>query len=150
MLASYQFPKASLLALGALALLGTSACQNDDDAVVPWENTRVAITSDPEGAIIEVDGANTGRLTPATLSNLVGRHSIVVRMEADGISYGYRADVDVRGDSVHRIPSAAPNQVPHNAPKFTVAAVPFVMFFCDNSAPTPSPTRLPATILFTT
>jgi hypothetical protein len=102
MLASFPFPKACLLALGALAL-GTSACQNDDDAVVPWENTRVAITSDPEGAIIEVDGANTGRLTPATLSNLVGRHSIVVRLEADGISYGYRADVDVRGDSVHRI-----------------------------------------------
>lgn len=98
-----HFPRQSLACWALLVLLGAAACQSDDDGVVPWENTRVAVTSDPEGAIIEIDGTNSGRITPTTLSNLVGRHTIVVRLEADGISYGYRADVDVRGDTEHRI-----------------------------------------------
>ena len=103
MFASFRLPRKTIGVVAAVATFVAGACQDDDDAVVPWENTRVSITSDPEGGIIEVDGTNTGRLTPATLSNLVGRHTIVVRLEADGIPYGYRADVDVRGDSVHRI-----------------------------------------------
>ena len=90
-------------ALAALFALAASACREADDGVVPWENTRVAITSDPEGALIEVDGARIGRTTPTTLSNLVGRHTIAVRMEYDGAAYGYRAEVDVRGDTVHTI-----------------------------------------------
>lgn len=97
-----DFRKSLLIGWAMLAALSGGACESDD-GVVPWENTRVAVESDPEGAVIEVDGTNSGRITPATLSNLVGRHTIVVRLEADGIGYGYRADVDVRGDSVHRI-----------------------------------------------
>ena len=90
-----------LSVLLAVAMMAT-ACQDDDEAVAPGENTRVEILSDPANADIYVDEANSGKKTPSTFFDLAGQHDIIVRYDRDGIGYGYRTTIDVRGDSLHR------------------------------------------------
>jgi hypothetical protein len=87
----------------ALALAMAAAGCSDDEVVSPGERGSVEVTSDPQGAVVELDGANSGKTTPATFWDLSGRHNIVVRLDRGGIAYGYRTQVDIRGDSLHRI-----------------------------------------------
>ncbi|HEY0672262.1 MAG TPA: PEGA domain-containing protein [Longimicrobiales bacterium] len=89
--------------LAALIVLPVAGCGDDDESFGPGENTRLEITSDPSGANIELDGLTTGRTTPTTIFDIGGRHDVVVRLDRDGISYGYRTEIDVRGDSLHRV-----------------------------------------------
>ena len=80
-----------------------AACSDDDGVISPGEGGSLEVTSDPQGALVELDGANTQKVTPATFWELSGRHNIVVRLDRDGIAYGYRTQVEVSGDSLHRI-----------------------------------------------
>lgn len=89
--------------VAALVALTAAACQDDETVLSPGENARVEVSSDPSGASVEVDGTSIGRTTPTTIFDLVGRHEIVVKLDADNITYGYRTEVDVRGDSLHRV-----------------------------------------------
>jgi hypothetical protein len=92
------------LVLAGLVVLAAAGCQDDESAVEPGENTRLEIGSDPSGASIELNGVATGRVTPSTIYDIAGTQDIVVRLDRDGVAYGYRADnVDVRGDSLHRV-----------------------------------------------
>ncbi len=74
---SMDFRKSFLIAWTMLAALSAAACESDD-GVVPWENTRVAVESDPEGAVIEVDGTNSGRKTPFTLELPAGEYQLTL------------------------------------------------------------------------
>ena len=90
--------------IGVLTALSiTAAACSDDEVVSPGERGSLEVTSDPQGAVVELDGSNTGKVTPATFWDLSGRHSVVVRLDRDGIAYGYRSQVEVSGDSLHRI-----------------------------------------------
>jgi hypothetical protein len=92
-------------ALAALMTLAAGGCADDDETLAPGENTRLEIGSDPQGANIFLNGVATGKVTPSTIFDIAGDQDIVVRYEsAEKIVYGYRADnVDVRGDSLHRV-----------------------------------------------
>lgn len=87
------------------ALIGLSAvsCRQADAPAGPGGNARVEVTSDPSGAQIFLDGTNTGKVTPDLLRDLIGLHEVLVRMDRDGVTYGYRTNVDVKGDSLHKI-----------------------------------------------
>jgi hypothetical protein len=93
------------LALAPLfvAALALAACRESDQVVEPGENARIEVTSDPSGASIFLDGRNTGKLTPDLLRDLIGQHEVLVRIDRDNVIYGYRASVDVKGDSLHRV-----------------------------------------------
>jgi hypothetical protein len=85
-------------------LISVTGCKDDDDPIFVGENTRLEVLSDPAGAAIELDEAATGRTTPTTFFDMSGgRHPVVVRLDRDGIGYGYRTEVDIRGDSLHRV-----------------------------------------------
>ncbi len=94
--------KKKLSVLMALLALAGTACADDDETIAPGENTRVEISSDPAGADILLDDAPTNKKTPSTFFDVAGEHEIIVRTEKDGIAYGYRTSIDVRGDSLHR------------------------------------------------
>lgn len=88
--------------LFALLLLG--ACRESDQVLTPGENARVEVTSDPEGGQIWLDGRNTGKVTPDLLRDIIGQHEILVRLERDGILYGFRhPQLEVKGDSLHKV-----------------------------------------------
>jgi hypothetical protein len=95
--------KACLFLIG-MTTFAVAACDDPDEVISPGENTRVEVSSDPAGASIFLDGANTGRLTTDVLRDLtIGKHEIVVQMPGPGRFYGYRAEVEVKGDSLHRV-----------------------------------------------
>jgi serine/threonine-protein kinase len=72
--------------------------------------TAVAITSDPPGAEIEIDGHDTTRMTPAQIPVAEGEHNILVRLE------GFRSaelNADVKKGQVYQFhpmlnPAGAP------------------------------------------
>src|SRR5215216_1149401 len=90
------------VASAAMMILAITSCREADRPVGPGENARVEVKSDPPGAAIYLDGANTGKVTPDLLRNFAGssRHEILVRMDRDNVAYGYRTTVDVQGDSL--------------------------------------------------
>ena len=90
-------------AVAALLVLAGTGCKDEGETLEPGENTRIEITSDPDGASIELNDVATGRTTPSTIFDIIGRQRILVRLDRDGIGYGYRTEVDVRGDSLHRV-----------------------------------------------
>lgn len=94
----------------ALLMLATAGCKDENDTLAPGETTHLEITSDPDGGNIEVDEISIGKTTPTTLNHLLGRHTIVVRLERDGIAYGYRTEVDVKRDSLHRVTGPLTNR----------------------------------------
>lgn len=92
------------LALAGVAAIALSACSESDPPFSPGNNTRVEVSSDPEGAAIFLDGTNTGKVTTDLLRDLaIGVHEILVRMDRDNVAYGYRAQVEVVNDSLHRV-----------------------------------------------
>ncbi len=44
------------------------------------ETTAISVSSDPAGASIELDGADTGKLTPAQIPVSEGQHTVVLRL----------------------------------------------------------------------
>lgn len=92
----------ALAGIVAIAL-ALAACRESDEVASPGENARVEVSSDPDGATIFLDGVNTGRTTPSLLRDLIGLHEILVRLDRDNVVYGYRAQVDIKGDSLHRV-----------------------------------------------
>src|SRR5688572_5477961 len=92
----------SLTAVVVVALALVS-CRESDQVVEPGENARIEVTSDPEGGTIFLDNKATGKVTPDLLRDLIGLHEVLVRIERDNIVYGFRASVDVKGDSLHRV-----------------------------------------------
>jgi hypothetical protein len=92
------------LALAGIAAIALSACSESDSPFSPGNNTRVDVSSDPEGAAIFLGSTNTGKVTPDLLRDLaIGVHEILVRMDRDNVAYGYRAQVEVANDSLHRV-----------------------------------------------
>ena len=87
----------------ALALAFTASACADDEVITPGTKGSLEVSSDPAGASVELDNVASGKVTPATFWELSGRHDVVVRLERDGIAYGYRTQVEVRSDSLHRI-----------------------------------------------
>jgi hypothetical protein len=61
---------------------------------------RVAVSSDPPGARILLDGRNTGRRTPDTIGGLRASHDVAVRLDSGGVAYGFLARVAAIADSV--------------------------------------------------
>lgn len=94
--------RTSLIGAGILAV-ALAACREADKPLAPSGNARVEVTSDPAGGTIFLDGTNTGKVTPDLLRDLIGQHEILVRLDRDNIAYGFRTQVDVKGDSLHRI-----------------------------------------------
>lgn len=78
-------------------------CREADQPVGPGSNSRVEVVSDPAGASIILDGTSTGKVTPDLLRDLSGLHEILVRLDRDGVTYGYRTQVQVKGDSLIRV-----------------------------------------------
>lgn len=64
---------------------------------------RVAITSTPEGAAVELDGRPGACITPCTMELLAGGH--VVRLSADGYSPAWRA---ISADAAFTLSPASP------------------------------------------
>lgn len=93
------------LAVAGIAVIALSACRESESPFSPGNNTRVEVSSDPDGATIFLGGTNTGKVTPDLLRDLTtGRvHEILVRMDRDNVTYGYRAQVEVLNDSLHRV-----------------------------------------------
>src|SRR5688572_5878927 len=87
----------------ALALAFTASACADDEVITPGTKGSLEVSSDPAGASVELDNVASGKVTPATFWELSGRHDVVVRLERDGIAYGYRTQVEVKSDSLHRI-----------------------------------------------
>jgi hypothetical protein len=86
-----------------LAALAFAACRESDQVVEPGDNARLEVTSDPADADIFLDGNTTGKKTPDLLRDLIGQHEVLVRKDFSGFVYGYRATVDIKGDSLHRV-----------------------------------------------
>ncbi|MBX6364801.1 MAG: PEGA domain-containing protein [Gemmatimonadetes bacterium] len=91
------------LARGALllALVGAVACDSSDGGQGPPPDgtESVFVTSDPAGARIEVDGRDTGLLTPDTVSRLtIGTHTVTVRMDTAGVAYGMTLTFPIMSD----------------------------------------------------
>jgi hypothetical protein len=93
------------LAVAGVAAIAFSACSESDSPFSPGNNTRVEVSSDPEGAAIFLNGTNTGKVTTDLLRDLaINRvHEILVRLDRDNVAYGYRAQVEVANDSLHRV-----------------------------------------------
>ncbi len=89
----------------AAALLGLTpiACREADQPVGLADAGRFEVSSDPLGAAIWLDGVYTGKATPNFLRGVStqGEHEILVRMDRDGITYGYRVSgVQAKMDSL--------------------------------------------------
>lgn len=91
------------LIIASLTVCALAGCREADQPIAPSGNARVEVTSDPSGGTIFLDGASTGKVTPDLLRDLIGQHEILVRLDRDNIAYGFRTQVDVKGDSLHRI-----------------------------------------------
>lgn len=91
--------------LAALLVVTATACKDDDEVLTPGENTRLEVISDPVGASIELNGVPTGKVTPATIFDIIGRQDVTVRwLSREGVTYGFRTEgTDVRGDSLTRV-----------------------------------------------
>lgn len=87
--------------VGLAALV--TGCREADQPVGPGANSRVEVSSDPAGGSIILDGSPTGKVTPDLLRDLSGLHEILVRLDRDGVTYGYRTQVDFKGDSLIKI-----------------------------------------------
>jgi hypothetical protein len=95
------WPDRRMLVLAA-AVLGGAACSDAQ----PWDpsgGARVAVTSDPPGARILLDGRFTGRRTPDTIGGLTRRHDVAVRLDTQNVAYGFLAQVEADPDDVARI-----------------------------------------------
>lgn len=97
--------KLKVSVLAALLVVSATACKDDDEVLTPGENTRLEVISDPPGASIELNGVPTGKVTPATIYDIIGRQDVTVRwLSREGVTYGYRTEgTDVRGDSLTRV-----------------------------------------------
>ena len=89
----------------AAALLGLApiACREADQPVGLADAGRFEVSSDPLGAAIWLDGVYTGKATPNFLRGVSteGEHEILVRMDRDGVTYGYRVSgVQAKTDSL--------------------------------------------------
>jgi hypothetical protein len=85
-----------------VGLLLAVAC-SEPGGPAPGGRLRLAVSSDPQGARILLDGRNTGRRTPDTIGGLRGSHDVAVRLDSAGVAYGYLARVTGGEDSVPRI-----------------------------------------------
>jgi hypothetical protein len=92
--------------LGAAAICAAlAACQETDPPVGPNEN-GIDVTSDPEGALIILDGTDTRKLTRSVITDFDRTrtlHEVLVRLEKNNIIYGFRTQVDMTGDSTHHV-----------------------------------------------
>lgn len=86
-----------------MSVAALTGCRESDEVISPGDNTRLEVNSDPEGATVFLDGTNTGKTTPTLLRDLVGLHELLVFVDRDNVRYGYRAQVDIKGDSLHRV-----------------------------------------------
>ncbi|MGQ0561450.1 MAG: PEGA domain-containing protein [Gemmatimonadota bacterium] len=88
----------------AVSASALSSCRESDQLIEPGANARIEVTSDPEGALVYLDGRNTGEVTPHTLAGLtLTQHEILVRQDHGEVTYGFRARVDVKSDTLHRV-----------------------------------------------
>ena len=86
-----------------LAILALAGCRGADKPTGVSANSRVEVSSDPSGAQIILDSNPTGKVTPDVLYDLSGTHEILVRMDKDGVTYGYRTQAAFKGDSLVKI-----------------------------------------------
>lgn len=70
-----------------------AGCRDDDGFMGGVGGSRAFVTSDPAGGRILVDGRETGRLTPDTITGLSGRHDLAVRLDTLDTSYRYSAQL---------------------------------------------------------
>lgn len=83
-----------VLMFPALAV-SVPGCADENGFVGVQDGARAFVTSDPAGGHILVDGRETGRITPDTVTGLLGRHDLMVRLDTLGVSYRYSAQVMV-------------------------------------------------------
>jgi hypothetical protein len=76
-----------------LVALLVAGCREDDGFIGGPGGARAAVSSDPQGGRILVDGRETGRFTPDTISGLTGRRDVSVRLDTLDISYRYTAEL---------------------------------------------------------
>jgi hypothetical protein len=88
--------------LAATVTLLAAGCDREGPGG-PSAAGRVAVESDPPGARILLDGRNTGRRTPDTISGLTRRHDVAARIDTLGIAYGFLAQVVAHPDTIRSV-----------------------------------------------
>ena len=99
----------------ALFLLGTPAALRADSS-----NGALKVTSFPSGANVSVDGVDTGKVTPMSISEPVGLHTVVVSIPNSGWNPDTRTFVVVSGNndlSVTLLPNLAAGPMGPAGPK---------------------------------
>ena len=106
----------AIAVVAALFLLGTPlALRADDDS-----NGALKVTSFPSGAHVGVDGVDTGKVTPMSVSVAVGQHTVVVSIPNSGWKPDTRTFVVVSGNndlSVTLLPNLAAGPMGPAGPK---------------------------------
>jgi len=106
----------AIAVVAALFLLGTPlALRADDDS-----NGALKVTSFPSGAHVAVDGVDTGKVTPMSVSVAVGQHTVVVSIPNSGWKPDTRTFVVVSGNndlSVTLLPNLAAGPMGPAGPK---------------------------------
>src|SRR5712692_9085761 len=98
----------------ALFLLGVPEALRADS------NGALKVTSFPSGANVSVDGMDTGKLTPMSISVSVGMHTVVVSIPNSGWNPDTRTVVIVSGNndlSVTLLPNLATGPIGPSGPK---------------------------------
>jgi hypothetical protein len=85
------------------------------------ETTAVSVSTDPPGASIEIDGIDTGKITPAQIPVTAGQHAVVVRLA------GYQpgeTKIQVGKGQVYNLPKRLASVVSRNSAKADNAGAP--------------------------
>lgn len=84
------------LVLLLAGLAAVSGCREADRPAGPGVGGRVVVDSDPQGAVIYVDGTRRSQTTPDTLDDVpVGRRIIEAWRDSAGVPYGFAMRVEV-------------------------------------------------------
>lgn len=79
----------------------TFGCREPDRPSAPLESAGLAVDSDPRGATIFLNGANTGAITPDTLRDLtVDRHRLDLVLDSAGYDYGAGGTIQTNEDEI--------------------------------------------------
>lgn len=83
-----------------IALVVLAGCREVDAPGGVGGRGHLEIDSDPQGALISVDGKSRNKFTPDTIAGLRGRQTISVSIDSAGTTYGFRITTTFRPDSV--------------------------------------------------
>lgn len=78
-----------------LLVAGLTACREPDGPLGGDDAGVLVVLSQPAGGNIQLDGRNTGKVTPDTLRGVAGLHDVTVQLDSMQLRYRYDAQVVV-------------------------------------------------------